>query len=157
MGYTLRSALDFEDVQIVEVVEVEEYIIRWARGLFSGLNGSACVDPRVHLIEMDLGDYLFRTEKTYNAIILDVDNGPTWLALGSNRRLYERQTLIRIRDLLFSGGVFTVWAAERSKAFEGRLEEVFGRVETITIADSDIRGQSTDSIIYRAQRFMALK
>lgn len=153
MGHTLRAALDFGEVQIVEVVEIEEHIIRWARGIFSELNGSACFDHRVGLIEMDLGDYLFRTEKTYDAIILDVDNGPTWLALGSNRRLYERQTLIRIRDLLSSGGVFTVWAAERSKAFEGRLEEVFERVETITVKDSDIRGQPTDYYIYRAQCF----
>jgi spermidine synthase len=157
MGHTLRAALDFEDVQVVEVVEIEEYIIRWARGIFSGLNGRACFDPRVGLIEMDLGEYLYRTDKGYDAIILDVDNGPTWLSLESNRRLYERQALIRIRDLLSSGGVFTVWAAERSASFERRLEEVFERAETITVEDSDIRGQSTDYIIYRAQRFIALK
>lgn len=153
MGHTLRAALDFEDVQVVEVVEIEDHIIRWARGIFSGLNGSACFDPRVGLIEMDLGDYLFRTEKTYDAIILDVDNGPTWLALSSNRRLYERQTLIRIRDLLSRGGVFTVWAAERSEAFERRIEKVFERADTVTIEDSDTRGQPTEYYIYRAQRF----
>jgi spermidine synthase len=157
MGYTLRAALDFEEVQIVEVVEIEEHIIRWARGVCSELNGSACSDPRVRLMKMDFGDYLSRTEKTYDAIILDVDNGPTWLVLETNRRLYERQTLIRIRDLLHSGGVFTVWAAEKSKAFERRLEKVFERAETITVKDSDIRDQPTDYFIYRAQRFMALK
>ena len=127
------------------------------KGLFSELNGNACVDPRVHLIEMDPGDYLFRTGKAYDAIILDVDNGPTWLALGTNQRLYERQILTRIRDLLSSGGVFTVWAPERSEAFEGRLDEVFGHAETITAEDTDIRGQPTDYFIYRAQRFMALR
>lgn len=153
MGYTLRAALDFEEVQIVEVVEIEEHIIRWARGIFSELNGSACSDPRVELVEMDFGDYLFRADKAYNAIILDVDNGPAWLALETNQRLYERQTLIRIRDLLYSGGVFTVWAAERSEAFERRLEEVFERAETVTVEDSDIRGQPTEYFIYRAQRF----
>ena len=83
--------------------------------------------------------------------------GPTWLALGTNQRLYERQTLTRIRDLLSRGGVFTVWAAERSEAFEGKLHEVFGLAETITIEDTDIKGQPTDYIIYRAQRFMALR
>jgi len=77
--------------------------------------------------------------------------------LGSNRRLYERQTLIRIRDLLSRGGVFTVWAAERNEAFERRLKEVFKLVETITVKDSDIRGRSTHYIIYRAQCLMALK
>jgi spermidine synthase len=150
MGYTLRAALDFKEVQIVDVVEIEEHVIRWARGIFSELNGSACSDPRVEIMEMDFGDYLFKANKAYDAIILDVDNGPAWLALETNHRLYERQTLIRIRELLFSGGVFTIWAAERSEAFEGRLKEVFERAETITVEDSDIRGKLTDYIIYRA-------
>ncbi len=152
MGYTLRAALDFEEVQTVEVVEIEQRIIRWARGIFSELTARACSDPRVRLIEMDFGDYLFGTDKDYDAIILDVDNGPTWLALETNRRLYERQTLIRIRDVLSRGGVFTVWSAERSKAFEGRIEEVFERAETITVEDSDSRGKPTEYYIYRAQR-----
>ncbi len=153
MGYTLRAALDFEKVKTVEVVEVEGHIIKWAEGIFSELTARACSDPRVALIETDFGDYLLRTEKTYDAIILDVDNGPTWLALETNRRLYERQTLLRIRDLLSSGGVFTVWASERSEAFEGRLEEVFERAETITIEDTDMRGEPTEYYLYQAQRF----
>jgi spermidine synthase len=157
IGHTLRAALDFESVQTVEVVEIEQYIMRWARGPFRELNGSACSDPRVQLIEMDLGEYLFRTEKTYDAIILDVDNGPTWCTLESNRSLYERQTLIRIRDILFNGGVFTVWASEKSDAFERMLKEVFGCAEAITVEDSDTRGCSTDYTIYRVQRCMALK
>ncbi|RLB28175.1 MAG: spermine/spermidine synthase [Deltaproteobacteria bacterium] len=156
MGHTLRAALDFEEVQVVEIAEIEEYIIRWARGIFSGLNGRACADPRVGLMEMDFGDYVFGTDKDYDAIILDVDNGPAWLALEGNRRLYERQTLIRIRELLSGGGVFTVWAAERSEAFERKLEEIFEQAETITVEDYDIRGQHTEYYIYRAQRFMAL-
>jgi spermidine synthase len=153
MGYTLRAALDFEKVKIVEVVEVEGHIIKWAEGIFSELTAHACSDPRVVLIETDFGDYLLRTEKTYDAIILDVDNGPTWLVLETNRRLYERQTLLRIRDLLSSGGVFTVWASERSEAFERRLEEVFERAETITVEDTDMRGEPTEYYLYRAQRF----
>jgi len=157
MGHTLRAALDFEDVQTVEVVEIEECIIRWARGIFSGLNGRACADPRVVLMEMDFGDYVFGTDKDYDAIILDVDNGPAWFALEGNRRLYERQTLIRIRDLLSGGGVFTVWAAERNEAFEQRLKEVYEQAETITVEDLDIRGKPTEYYIYRAQHCMALR
>ena len=156
MGHTLRAALDFGDVQTVEVVEIEGYIIRWARRIFSGINGGACADPRVRLVEMDIGDYLYKTKKVYDAVILDVDNGPTWLALESNQRLYERKTLIRIRDVLSGGGVFTLWAAERSEIFEKRLKEIFKQVEVITVKASDIRGTSTDYIIYRAQSFMSL-
>jgi len=74
IGYTLRATLDYNWIQSVDVVEIEEYIITWAKGLFSELNGYACFDSRVHLIKMDLGDYIHKTDKTYDAIILDVDN-----------------------------------------------------------------------------------
>jgi spermidine synthase len=150
MGYTLQAALDY-GIQVVDVVEIEEHIIVWAQRFFGELNGYALSDPRVRLINMDLGDYLFQTEETYDAIILDVDNGPTWLALESNQRLYERPTLARMKDLLTKGGVLTVWAAEKCPDFQKRLEKIFGRVEEITIQETDRRGRPTDCFIYRAR------
>jgi spermidine synthase len=131
--------------------EIEEHIINWAQRLFSELNGHALSDPRVRLTQMDLGEYLFQTEETYDAIILDVDNGPTWLALESNQRLYERPTLARMKDLLTEDGVLTVWAAEKCPHFQKRLEEVFGQAEEITIQEMDRRGRPADYFIYRAR------
>ncbi len=153
IGYTLRAALDCDGIQVVDVVEIEGYIIRWAKSFFSELNGYACSDPRVHLIEMDLGDYILKTNKTYDAIILDVDNGPTWLALGSNERLYEKLALVKFKDLLRDGGVFSVWAAQKCAAFQKRLEEIFGPTELITVQDMDRHGRSTDYFIYRTRTF----
>jgi spermidine synthase len=153
MGYTLQAALDYDGIQAVDVVEIEERIIHWAQKFFSELNGHALSDPRVHLIQMDLRDYLFRTEETYDAIILDVDNGPTWLALESNQRLYERPTLARMKDLLTEGGVLTVWAAEKCPDFQKRLEEVLGQAEEITVQETDRRGRPTDYFIYRTRLF----
>ena len=100
---------------------------------------------------MDLRDYLFQTEETYDAIILDVDNGPNWLALESNQRLYERPTLARMKDLLTEGGVLTVWAAEKCSDFQKGLGEIFGQVEEIRIQEPDRRGRPTDYFIYRAR------
>lgn len=151
IGYTLQAALGYEGVQAVDVVEIEEHIIRWAQRFFGELNGHALADPRVRLIQMDLGDYLFQTEETYDAIILDVDNGPTWLALESNQRLYEKPTLARMKDLLAEGGVLTVWAAEKCPDFQKRLEEVFGQAEEITVQEIDRRSRPTDYFIYRAR------
>jgi spermidine synthase len=150
MGYTLRAALDYDGIQAVDVVEIEEHIINWAQRFFGELNGHALSDPRVRLIQMDLRDYLFQMEEIYDAIILDVDNGPTWLALESNQRLYERPTLARMKDLLAEGGVLTVWAAEKCPDFQKRLEKVFGQAEEITIQETDRRGRLTDYFIYRA-------
>ncbi len=151
MGYTLRAALDYDGIQAVDVVEIEEHIINWAQRFFGELNGHALSDPRVHLIQMDLRDYLFQMEETYDAIILDVDNGPTWLVLESNQSLYERPTLARMKDLLAEGGVLTVWAAEKCPDFQKRLEKVFGQAEEITIQETDRRGRLTDYFIYRAR------
>jgi spermidine synthase len=150
MGYTLRAALDYDGIQAVDVIEIEEHIINWAQRFFGELNGHALSDPRVRLIQMDLRDYLFQMEEIYDAIILDVDNGPTWLALESNQRLYERPTLARMKDLLAEGGVLTVWAAEKCPDFQKRLEKVFGQAEEITIQETDRRGRLTDYFIYRA-------
>jgi spermidine synthase len=150
MGYTLQAALGYVGIQAVDVVEIEEHIIRWAKRFFGELNGHALADPRVRLIQMDLMDYLFQTEETYDAIILDVDNGPTWLTLESNQRLYERPTLARMKDLLTEGGVLTVWAAERCPDFQKRLGEVFGQAEEIIIQETDRRGRPMDYFIYRA-------
>jgi spermidine synthase len=151
MGYTLRAALDYDGIRAVDVVEIEKHIISWAKRFFDELNGHALSDPRVHLIQMDLRDYLLQTEEAYDAITLDVDNGPTWLALESNQSLYERPTLVRIKDLLTEGGVLTVWAAEKCPDFQKRLEEIFGQAEEVTVQETDRRGRPTDYFIYRAR------
>ena len=153
IGYTLRATLDCNGVQAVDVVEIEEYIISWAKGLFGELNNYACSDPRVHIIKMDLGEYILKTEKTYDLIILDVDNGPTWLTLESNQRLYQKPALFKIKDMLSNGGVFVVWAAQKCAAFQKRLEEGFGPTEMITVNDTDRSGRSTDYFIYRTRSF----
>jgi spermidine synthase len=153
IGYTLRAALDYDRIQTVDVVEIEEYIIKWAKSFFSELNGYACYDSRVQLIEMDLGDYIFKTEKTYDAIIMDVDNGPTWLVLESNQKLYQKLALFKIKAMLSDGGVFIVWAAQKCPAFHKRLEEVFGSTELITVQDMDRRDRLTNYFIYRTRSF----
>jgi len=153
IGYTLSAILDCDRIQIVDVVEIEEYIITWAKSFFSELNSYACSDPRVHLITMDMVDYIFQTEKTYDAIILDVDNGPTWLALETNQRLYQKLALRKIKAMLRDGGVFIVWAAQKSQAFQERLEEVFTNTELITVQDMNRSGCLTDYFIYRSRSF----
>jgi spermidine synthase len=153
IGYTLRAALDWPGVHAVDVVEIETHIIQWAQDFFGPLNGHACTDPRVRLIQMDVGDYVGEADRAYDAIILDVDNGPTWLALETNQRLYDKPGLTRFKELLKDGGVFTVWAAHTCAAFRQRLEDVFDRTELIAVQDIDGHGRATDYFIYRARSF----
>jgi spermidine synthase len=151
MGYTLQATLDYDGIQAVDVVEIEEHIINWAQRFFGKLNNQALSDPRVRLVQMDLRDYLFQTEEIYDAIIVDVDNGPTWLALESNQRLYEGPALAKMKDLLTEGGVLTVWAAEKCSDFQKRLGEIFDQAEEITVQETDRRGRPTAYFIYRAR------
>ena len=153
IGYTLQALLACERIQAVDVVEIEDHIIRWAKSYFSELNRHACSDPRVRLINMDIWDYILTTRKPYDAVILDVDNGPTWLALERNQRLYEEPGLVKVKALLGNGGVFIVWAAQKCTVFQKKLEEVFGGTELITVKDTDRNGRSTDYFIYRTRSF----
>ena len=153
IGYTLRAALDCPGIHAVDVIEIDEHIISWAKSFFIELNGNALSDSRVHLIQTDIIDYILKTEKNYDAIILDVDNGPAWLALESNQALYEKPVLTKMKRLLTTGGVLTVWAEKACPAFRDRLEEIFGPTEIITVKEIDRRGNPIDYFIYRTYSF----
>ncbi len=152
MGYTLQAALAYETVRTVEVVELNEHIIEWNRRFFGELNGHALSDPRVRLIQMDFARYLDETTERYQAIALDLDNGPGWLVLESNERIYGVETLRKMQRLLTAGGVLTVWSAERDGTFRQRLQESFEQVEEIVINDMDRRGREVDYFIYRTRK-----
>ncbi len=151
IGYTLQAALAYPQVRQVDVVEIEPLIVGWARDYFAELNGRALADPRVRVVVADLADHLARTGDRYDAIALDVDNGPRWLAMAGNAALYSVDGLRRLRDMLTEGGVLTVWSAGRCEDFARRLMDVFGVVGEICIEDVDPRGQPTDYFVYRAR------
>lgn len=151
IGYTLRAATDFNNVSAIDVVEINEYIINWAKSFFTELNGNALSDPRVHLLHMDVKDHIMKTDSTYDAIILDVDNGPTMLSLEDNQGLYEKKFLIRMKDILTEEGILTVWAEKECQLFHARLEEIFGFAELISVQEKDRRGNPTDYYIYRTR------
>jgi spermidine synthase len=73
---------------------------------------------------IDLVDYLRQIDEPFDAILLDVDNGPDALCLASNKRLYDRLGLIRLKQALNPGGVLAIWSAAGSSAFEKLLAEV---------------------------------
>jgi spermidine synthase len=151
IGYTLREALDFNNVSEIDVVEISEHIIHWAKSFFTELNGNALSDSRVRLLNMDVKDHIMTTGSKYDTIILDVDNGPTMLALEDNRGLYEKQFLSRIKDILTEGGILTVWAEKECQPFHTRLEEIFGYAEVISVQEKDRRDNPTDYYIYRTR------
>jgi spermidine synthase len=122
MGYTVRAALrKLGDDARVDVAELVPAVVRWNRGVLAALAGAPLSDPRVHVIEADVGQVLGEAEGVYDAVMLDVDNGPAALTSAANARLYDAQGLARAKRALRVGGVLAVWSTSDDRAFTERL------------------------------------
>ncbi|MGN6270773.1 MAG: spermidine synthase [Sphingomonas sp.] len=134
MGFTLRAALaKLGPDATVSVVEIVPEIIAWARGPMAELAAGCLDDSRVRLIEDDVADVIARGAGRYDAILLDVDNGPDGLSRDANDRLYSMRGLDRARAALKPGGVLAVWSAAPDKAFARRLADAGFAVEEVGV------------------------
>jgi len=119
MGYTLRQALDMLSPQAQVVVgELMGAVIDWNQAFFGELNGQPLGDARVDLQTGDIVELISRTTSRFDAILLDIDNGPDAMTDSGNRRLYGREGLQACRRALREQGCLAVWSAEPSKKFE---------------------------------------
>ena len=122
MGFTLRAALDSLGPKArVSVAELVPAVIAWARGPMAHLNGDCLDDPRTTLREGDVAALIHAARSEYDAILLDVDNGPEGLSRQANDRLYDVQGLAAARRALKPGGVLAVWSSAVNPAFTQRL------------------------------------
>ncbi|MEP7241109.1 MAG: hypothetical protein ABI697_09520 [Devosia sp.] len=122
MGFTLRAALAAMPADMrISVVEIVPEIVGWARGPLSGLFAGCLDDPRVSLEIADVGRVIGAHRAAYDAILLDVDNGPEGLSRDDNDRLYGRAGLAASRTALKPGGVLAVWSAHPDAKFTRRL------------------------------------
>jgi len=122
MGYTLRQALDMLSPHAQVVVgELLGAVVEWNREFFGELNGRALEDERVDLKTGDVVELISRSKGRFDAILLDIDNGPSAMTASSNRRLYGREGVRACRRALREQGCLAVWSAEPSKKFEQLL------------------------------------
>lgn len=133
-GYTLRAALDDlpGDARVV-VCELFEMLVDWNRGPLGSLAGRPLDDPRVEVLRRDVWQAL-QSRAAFDAIVLDVDNGPWAFTVPANARLYSRSGLERIRRCLAPGGLLAVWSCDPSPEFEGRLARAGFAVEAVETA-----------------------
>jgi spermidine synthase len=124
MGFTARAALDElgPDAR-VDVAEIAGAVVRWNRELIGHLAGAPLRDRRLRVTETDVADAIARAGDRYDAILLDVDNGPKALTSFHNERLYTRAGLERARRALRPAGVLAVWSAFEARPFTARLAE----------------------------------
>ncbi|MEI8388095.1 MAG: spermine synthase [Verrucomicrobiota bacterium] len=123
LGFSLRRALDLSGPKaVVQVAELLPEVVAWNREFLSGLNGKLLDDPRVEIFTGDVFDCIKRGPARFDAILLDVDNGPTSFVQAKNSRLYTGNGLALIRRALRPGGRVSFWSAEREPAFPSQLE-----------------------------------
>ncbi len=122
MGYTLRQTLDLlgPDARIV-VSELLQAVIEWNREFFRDLNGRPLEDERVDLNTGDISEMIMGAKNRFDAILLDVDNGPCAMTHSENARLYSYEGISACRRALRKKGVLAVWSAEPSREFEQTL------------------------------------
>src|SRR6266850_1406590 len=112
MGFTLRAALAVlgSDARIM-VAELVPAVIGWARGPMADIFGDSLDDPRASIREADVVDVIRSHDSAFDAILLDVDNGPEGLIRKANDALYDLKGLNAIRRALRPGGVLAVWSS----------------------------------------------
>ncbi|HLZ75294.1 spermidine synthase [Phenylobacterium sp.] len=123
MGFTLRAALAelSKDAGVV-VAELIPAVVAWARGPMAELFAGCLDDPRVTVREADVADLIGSARAAFDAILLDVDNGPGGLNRDANDRLYSIGGLNAAKRALRPGGVLAVWSGGRDDGFTRRLE-----------------------------------
>jgi spermidine synthase len=134
MGFTLRAALGVLGPKArITVAELVPEIIAWARGPMAALAAGCLDDPRVGLFSGDVAAPIRAAEAVYDAILLDIDNGPDGLTRESNGWLYTPHGLAAVRRALTPGGVLAVWSAAPDDGFTRRLKEASYGVEVVGV------------------------
>ncbi|MFF5017013.1 spermine/spermidine synthase domain-containing protein [Streptomyces sp. NPDC001165] len=124
VGFSLaHAAADPDSWGRITVVEREPAVIDWHRGdgPLSVVSAQALADPRTEIVEADLVTYVNETSDTFDALCLDIDNGPGWTVTEDNDGLYSPSGLAACARVLRPGGVLAVWSAEPSPEFEGTM------------------------------------
>ena len=157
MGFTLRKALALLGPEaLVTVAELVPEILDWARGPMAALTGDGLDDPRVQIAHGDVGFLISGGQNPngggrYDAILLDVDNGPDGLVRDENNRLYSKTGLAEARAALKPGGVLAIWSAAPDAAFTNRLRRARFNVAEVLVRARE-NGKGPRHVIWFASR-----
>jgi spermidine synthase len=146
MGFTLAGMLSrLGRRAAVVAAELVPEVIEWNRGVMAEINGAALKDARVRVHVGDVAAHIAEAKDAYDAIILDVDNGPAAITARGNARLYSAVGLRAAFEALREGGMLAVWSAGDDPAFTRRLRRAGFEVE-----EHPVRGQKGN----RGSRFL---
>ena len=134
MGFTLTAALEeSEPDTLITVSELIPAVVKWNKEHLGHLAGMPLNNPRVSVVEEDVANTIRKTTDPWNAIILDVDNGPHGLTQKTNDYLYGISGLKMSLLALQPGGILSVWSAGPDPDFTRRLKQCGFQTKTITV------------------------
>ena len=137
MGFTLRAALTrLQADAVVVVAELVPAVVDWAHGPLAPIHAGSLEDPRVRLQVDDVGALIRSGPGLYDAILLDVDNGPRGLSRPSNSSLYGPAGLAEAKAALTPGGVLAIWSAQADDDFTRRLRKAGFATEEVKVRAS---------------------
>ncbi len=141
MGFTFRAALGVlrSDAYVV-VAELSPAVIAWAKGPMAELFGDSLGDPRANIVASDVGALIQIERSGFDAILLDVDNGPEAMTRASNDGLYDTNGLRAARAALRPGGILAVWSSGPDAHFPKRLKRAGFDVDEIRVHADGKRG-----------------
>src|SRR6266404_6164614 len=150
MGFTLRAALAVlgAGAQVV-VAELVPAVVAWARGPMAEIFGDSLNDPRVSVLETDVTEVIRSRARTFDAILLDVDNGPEGLTRKANDALYDSAGLQAAHAALHPGGVLAVWSSGPNPTFAKRLRGAGFAVNEVAVRATG-RGGGARHVIWIA-------
>lgn len=152
MGFTLRAALATLPADArIEVAELVPEVVAWARGPMADVFAGCLDDPRVTVTTDDVGQSIAATPARFDAILLDVDNGPDGLTVAANDALYDAAGLAASRSALTPGGILAVWSQGPDRSFTQRLKQAGFSVEEI-VARAGRGGRGKRHVIWLAKR-----
>jgi spermidine synthase len=133
LGFTLKSVLEHASLSVhVEVAELLPEVIEWNKKFLGSLNGNLLDDARVRIHAEDVFQTLKRAGPAgYDAILLDLDNGPTPMVQKANKRLYDRRGLETLAASIKPTGRVAIWSATRDPKFEERLQRTGFQLEAV--------------------------
>ena len=141
LGFTLRAALaELGPEARIVVAELVPAVVAWARGPLAEIHGKSLTDPRVRIREEDVGRLIRSGASNYDAILLDVDNGPEGLTRKANDGLYDMGGLNAALTALRPGGILAVWSSGPDANFARRLGKAGFGVEEIVVRANGARG-----------------
>lgn len=141
MGFTLAAALrELGPDATVIVAELVPMVVVWNQGLLSELAGHPLNDPRVTIFEGDVGKLIQAEHGVYDAILLDVDNGPEGLTRKENNALYSPAGLSAAMRALQPKGILGVWSISPDQTFSNRLKRTGFSVDEIPVRTRGRRG-----------------